>query len=165
MGTPQLGTAAPDVSLPGLVLTSDGGGESVTHGTYSLGAERGHPVVLAFYPADDTPTCTAQMCAYSAGLDDIAAAAPGAVVWGISTQGLDSHERFARRHGLRLPLLADDGGAAARAYGVGTPLGVRRSVFVVDAAGVLRWKHVALVGLSYQDVATLRDALSALAPA
>lgn len=156
--SPEVGETAPDFTLPGLVLT-DG---EVRRGDYTLSAERGHPVVLAFYPGDDTTVCTKQLCSYTAELD--AFKDLDATVWGISTQGLDSHERFARKHGLAFPLLADTNSEAVKAYGIGMPgLGLRRSVFVIDAAGVLRWKHVALVGVTYQTTETITRQLAALA--
>jgi peroxiredoxin Q/BCP len=155
--TPEIGSPAPDFTLPGLVLT-DG---SVQRADYSLSAERGHPVVLAFYPGDDTPTCTKQMCAYTSELDRFKGLS--ATVLGISPQGLDSHEKFARKHQLAFPLLSDTEGTAIRAYGIGMPgLGLRRSVFIVDADGVLRWKHVALIGVTYQNTDTLTEQLARL---
>jgi peroxiredoxin Q/BCP len=137
--------------------------ERVERGDYALSAQRGHPVVLAFYPGDDTAVCTKQMCAYSSGLEEFTGL--DAVVWGISRQDIDSHERFARKHGLRLPLLADTAGVAVGAYGIGLGGGLRRAVFVIDAEGVLRWRHVALLGLTYRDVATITARLAGLGAA
>ncbi|MFG6294753.1 redoxin domain-containing protein, partial [Streptomyces rochei] len=70
-------------------------------------------------PGDDTPVCTAQLCSYSDGLDDLQTA--GAAVWGIGPQGLDSHERFARDRNLRMPLLSDEGRTVAKAFGTPHP--------------------------------------------
>ncbi|HEY3502031.1 MAG TPA: peroxiredoxin [Actinocatenispora sp.] len=157
MATVRTGEPAPDFTLPGLVMAD----EEVRHAEYQLSAQRGAPLVLAFYPGDDTPTCTRQLCSYSSGLDELTGL--GATVWAISPQDLDSHERFARRYGLRMPLLADADRTAVTAYGVGLPgLGLRRSVFVIDAEGVVRWKHVALVGVTYQTVRTISAQLAAL---
>ncbi|MCK9894754.1 peroxiredoxin [Frankia sp. AgB32] len=150
MAGPTVGKQAPDVTLPGIVLV-DGERQDAE---CSLAAERGHPVVLAFYPGDNTPVCTRQLCSYSAGIEVFGTL--GARVWGISPQGLDSHEAFAREQGLSFPLLADPDRDAVRAYGIGIPgLGLRRSVFLVDAEGMLRWKQVGLVGLTYSDVDTI----------
>ena len=77
----------------------------------------------------------------------------GATVWGISPQDVDSHEGFARKYDLSFPLLADVGLDVTRLYGIGLPGGgLRRSVFVIGAEGVLRWKHVAALGLTFRDV-------------
>lgn len=152
----EIGSEAPDFTLPGLRLN-----DSVPDlGSYTLSAERGHPVVLAFYPGDETAVCTKQMCAYSSGLEGFSEL--GATVWGISPQDLDSHERFARKHDLRLPLLADVGRTAVEAYGIGFGSGLRRAVFIIDGEGIVRYRHVALVGLTYRGVDTLKKELAAL---
>lgn len=151
MSTPAIGAPAPEVDLQGWV---DGAARR-----FRLSEERGHPVVLAFYPGDETPVCTRQMCSYSDGLD--AFADLGAQVWGISAQDVDSHRRFAEHRGLKLPLLADPSRVAVDAYGVGG-LMVKRSVFVVDADGVLRWSHVSRLGLTYQNNDTLAQVLREL---
>ena len=83
-------------------------------------------------------------------------------MWGISTQDLDSHARFAAKRGLTFPLLADTDKAVVAAYGVNGPLGTRRSVFVVDADGVVRWRHVAAVGLTYRDAGEIAGVLAGL---
>ncbi|HWG93916.1 MAG TPA: peroxiredoxin [Mycobacteriales bacterium] len=150
------GDPAPDVDLPGW---HDG-----QERRFRLSDHRGAPVVLAFYPGDDTPVCRRQLCSYSDGLDELTAT--GAHVWGISAQDVASHRRFAEARRLRLPLLADVDRTAVRAYGVGGPLGlVKRSVFVVDADGRLAWSHVSALGLTYQDVDALRAVLDSLEPA
>jgi peroxiredoxin Q/BCP len=143
-----IGDRAPDFTLEGT------GGH-----TYRLGDLLPGWVVLAFYPGDFTPVCTRQFCSYRDAadhLDDLDAA-----VLGISPQSVDSHERFASEHGLTVPLLADPDHATARAYGVVGPGGlVRRSIFIVDPDGVVRYRHVALLGLRYKDVEHLASALS-----
>ena len=155
MGSPTLGAAAPDFTLDG--TAPDG------RRAFRLSELRGRPVVLAFYPGDDTPVCTTQLCSYQ---DDLGAFDElDALVLGISPQNLDSHERFAARRGLTFPLLADPDKAVARLYGATGPFGIRRAVFVVDADGVLRWKHVATLGLTYQSAETLTDVLRGLASA
>jgi peroxiredoxin Q/BCP len=149
---PEVGSPAPDFTLP--AVTPPGRRDC------SLSAERGHPVVLAFYPGDDTRTCARQLCSYQ---DDLGLLTEtGAVVWGISTQDLDSHARFAAKRGLTFPLLADTDKAVVAAYGVNGPLGTRRSVFVVDADGVVRWRHVAAVGLTYRDAGEIAGVLAGL---
>ena len=153
---PEVGSKAPDFTLPGLRLE----GTEVERGSYTLSAELGHPVEIAFYPGDETTVCTRQMCSYSSGLEEFTGL--NATVWGISPQDLDSHEAFARKHDLRQPLLADVERTVVRAYGVGLGSSLRRSVFVVDAAGIVRYKHVALLGMTYRSTDTLVKALAAL---
>ncbi|MFE4449580.1 peroxiredoxin [Streptomyces sp. NPDC056796] len=154
---PTTGLPAPDFTLPGGVL-ADG---TFQRRDYTLSAARGRAVVLAFYPGDNTAVCTRQLCSYSSGLETFEGL--DAEVWGISPQGLDSHESFARGRELRMPLLVDAGRETARAYGVAAPgIGVRRSVFLIGPDGVLRWKHVALVGATFQSVDTLAGHLSGI---
>ncbi|MET9915486.1 peroxiredoxin [Streptomyces sp. NPDC059605] len=155
--SPQLGLPAPDFTLPGGVLVEG----AFERRDFGLSAARGRAVVLAFYPGDNTAVCTRQLCSYSSGLEEFEAL--DAEVWGISPQGVDSHESFARGHGLRMPLLADTDREAARAYGVAAPgIGVRRAVFLIGPDGVLRWKHVALLGATYRSLDTLTEQLSGI---
>jgi thioredoxin-dependent peroxiredoxin len=146
----DVGQAAPDFELPGTESR-----------TYRLSELRGKWVVLAFYPGDFTPVCTRQFCSYRDGddrLDEL-----GVEVLGISPQSVDTHERFRRQHGLTVPLLADEDREVLRRYGVLAPGGVvRRSIFIVDPEGVVRFRHVALLGLHYKDVTDLSEALAAL---
>jgi thioredoxin-dependent peroxiredoxin len=147
--TLKAGEAAPDFTLPGT------GGR-----TYSLGDERGHVVVLAFYPGDDTAVCTVQLNSYN---DDLAAYTElGAVVWGISPQGIESHEAFAAKHGFKFPLLADEDKAVGESFGILGPLGFyRRSVFVIDAGGTVRFAHRSLVGATFKKSPELVAAVQA----
>ncbi|MFI1398305.1 peroxiredoxin [Streptomyces sp. NPDC020681] len=151
------GRPVADFTLPGGVLVD---GEFVRR-DYTLSEHRGHPLVLAFYPGDETAVCTKQLCSYSSGLESFTDV--GAQVWGISPQGVDSHESFARAHGLRMPLLADADRAVSKAFGVAAPgIGLRRAVFVIAADGTLHWKHVALFGATFQSKETLARQLAAL---
>lgn len=119
---------------------------------------RGRWVILAFYPGDFTPVCTRQFCSYRDGADRLDEL--DADVIGISPQSVSSHERFAAEHHLTVPLLADTDHETARAYGVVAPGGlVRRSIFIVDPEGIVRYRHVALLGLRYRDVERLGEAL------
>jgi thioredoxin-dependent peroxiredoxin len=155
--TPDTGRAAPDFTLPGILLKD---GDAVA-ADYTLSAHRGRPIVLAFYPGDNTSVCTRQLCSYTSGLESFTEF--GATVWAISPQGLASHEQFARKYSLAFPLLADEGLKVSRQYGITLGnAGLRRSVFVVDADGVLRWKHVTLVGLTFPPAATISAQLAAL---
>jgi thioredoxin-dependent peroxiredoxin len=158
--TPEIGQSAPDFTLPGVTLAD---GEGV-RSDYTLSALRGNPVVLAFYPGDNTSVCTRQLCSYTSGLESFSNF--GATVWAISPQGLDSHEKFASKFNLAFPLLADEGLKVSRQYGITLGgAGLRRSVFVVDGDGILRWKHVTLVGLTFPSAETISAQLSALAAA
>ncbi|WP_393059153.1 peroxiredoxin [Streptomyces sp. LN549] len=153
----QLGQPVQDFTLAGGVLD----GDSFERRDYTLSAARGRAVVLAFYPGDNTAVCTKQLCSYSSGMETFEGL--DAEVWGISPQDVDSHESFARGHQLRMPLLADPGRETARAFGVAAPgIGVRRAVFLIDADGVLRWKHVALLGATFQSLDTLAGHLSGI---
>jgi peroxiredoxin Q/BCP len=155
--TPDVGQVAPDFTLPG-VLLADG---EAAQGLYTLSQQRGNPVVLAFYPGDNTAVCTRQLCSYTSGLESFTGF--GATVWAISPQGLASHDKFARKYNLAFPLLADEGLAVSKQYGITLgAAGLRRSVFVIDSGGVLRWKHVTLVGLTFPSADTISGRLSAL---
>jgi peroxiredoxin Q/BCP len=155
--TPETGQVPPDFTLPGIELAD---GEAI-RSEYTLSQHRGKPIVLAFYPGDNTTVCTRQLCSYTSGLENFTGF--GAAVWAISPQGLASHERFARKYDLAFPLLADEGLTVARQYGITLAgAGVRRSVFVIDANGVLQWKQVTLVGLTFPTAETIAAQLAAL---
>ena len=116
--------------------------------------------MLAFYPGDFTPVCTRQFCSYRDDKEQVEAL--DAAFLGISPQGVESHENFMRVHALTVPLLADEGKDVARAYGILGPGGfVRRAVFIVDPAGVVRHRNVSLVGLTYDSAADIVAALTA----
>jgi thioredoxin-dependent peroxiredoxin len=155
--TPETGQAAPDFTLPGLEIRAG----AAIRSDYTLSAQRGNPMVLAFYPGDNTTVCTRQLCSYTSGLE--AFTGFGASVWAISPQGLDSHERFARRYNLGFPLLADEGLKVSQQYGIAVGGAMlRRSVFVIDAGGILVWKHVTLVGLTFPSAQTISAKLEGI---
>jgi thioredoxin-dependent peroxiredoxin len=146
----EVGLAAPEFALEGT------GGR-----TWKLDEHRGRWVVLAFYPGDFTTVCTRQFCSYRD--DDAKLAALDAEVVGISPQSVESHDRFTAEHELTVPLLADTEKDVARAYGVLGPGGfVRRAIFIVDPAGVVRHRDVSLVGLRYRTVDQIGRELAAL---
>ena len=148
----MINSPAPDFTLP--AWTPEG------RTTLTL-REQATPVVLAFYPGDDTPVCTRQLCSYQDDLGVLTAL--GAVLWGISSQGLDSHERFAAKRGLTFPLLSDEDKAVHALYGAKGLMGLpKRAVVVVDAQGVVRYHHASQVGLTYQDTDTIAEVLQAL---
>jgi peroxiredoxin Q/BCP len=149
MAKVDVGDAAPDFELPGT------GGK-----TYKLSDYRGRKLVLAFYPGDFTAVCTKQFCYYrdqSEKLDQI-----GADVLGISPQSVESHERFTQEKSLNVPLLADEDKSVAKAYGVLAGPMVRRAVFVIDEQGIIRHRKVTLVGLSFESVDDLEQAVAAV---
>lgn len=143
----EVGDRAPDFELHAT------GGDTVR-----LADFQGRWLVLAFYPGDFTPVCTRQFCSYRDAADRLDEL--GAEVVGVSPQTLDSHERFRAKYGLTVPLLADPDRTMIRAYGVLGPGGiVRRSIFIVDPDGIVRYRQVALLGLRYQDVEDLKQSL------
>jgi peroxiredoxin Q/BCP len=137
MARPKPGDPAPDFSGP----TTDGS-------QVSLKDFRGKKVVLYFYPMDDTPGCTAQACSLRDHNAEIKA--KGAAVLGVSTQDVASHQKFAAKHKLNFPLLADTDRSVARAYGtIGDGVGgalrgmlglAQRVTFIIDEKG--RVAHV-----------------------
>jgi peroxiredoxin len=127
------GAPAPDFTLP------DQAGEPI-----SLHEFRGRPVVLVFYPADWSPVCGDQLTLYNEVLPLFQE--HDAQVLAISVDGRWCHRAFAEQRNLRFPLLTDfePKGAVARLYAVYDPeKGVaRRSLFVIDTEGIIRWSHV-----------------------
>src|SRR4051812_11967786 len=149
---PGVGEQAPDFELEG------------TDGTFRLSDHRGERVVLLFYPGDNTPVCTRQFCSYTEHDEEIAKL--DATLVGISSQDLDSHEKFTAKHGLNIPLLADTDCTVAKAYGAHAPIvGTRRAVVIVDEEGLVRYRHDHTLGLDYQTVDELSEALAELGPA
>src|SRR5215213_1671597 len=149
MASPQVGDPAPDFELDG------------TAGSFHLAEHRGERVVLLFYPGDNTPVCTRQFCSYrdeAEGLDGL-----DATVVGISSQSIESHRDWISKHGLTVPLLADPGGKVARAYGTRRRLGgSARAVVIVDEQGLIGHRHDHLLGLDFQTVDDLREALESM---
>jgi peroxiredoxin Q/BCP len=147
---PSTGDKAPGFDLPGT------GGRN-----YSLSAYRGQPVVLVFYPGDNTPVCTRQLNEYTSDIDKFAEV--GAQVLAISPQSVKSHEGFSEdQGGFGFPLLADEDKAVGIAYGIIGPVGFyRRSVFVIDGEGVVRYAHRAVGGLTFRPTNELVDAVRA----
>jgi len=146
---PDVGDPAPDFELEG------------TEGTFKLSDHRGERVVLLFYPGDNTAVCTKQFCSYRDNPE--AFGALEATVVGISSQSIDSHQGWTEKHGLNVPLLADEGGAVAKDYGAHTPIvGTKRAVIVIDEDGLVRHRHDHRLGLDFQSVDDLREALAAL---
>ena len=151
----RVGHAAPDFVLPGT------DGTDIGRRDYSLEEFRGQPVVLVFYPGDDTAVCTTQLNSYTSDID--AFAEVGAQVLALSPQDVASHERFATKQGgFAFPLLADTDKAVGEAYGILGPLGFyRRSVVIVDREGIVRYSHRAVAGLTFKPTSELVEAIRA----
>lgn len=132
----NLNQPAPDFRL------KDGSGND-----WHLADHRGKVVVLLFYPGDETPVCTRQMCSVRDRWKDYQAT--GAEVVGISTDSIESHRKFAEHHDLPLRLLSDADGKVSTLYGAKSiiPGRTARSVFVIDADGKLRYQDVRALGL------------------
>jgi len=132
----SVGAQAPDFSLP------DGDGKQ-----WRLSDHRGKVVVLLFYPGDETPICTRQLCSVRDRWEDYVAT--GAEVVGISTDSAESHQKFAEHHQLPLRLLSDRDGQVSKLYGARSliPGKVARSVFVIDPKGALRHADIRPLGL------------------
>ena len=134
MPQPQVGREAPDFELP-----------AHTGAPVRLKDFRGRKnVVLYFYPKDDTPGCTREACDFRDAHERLAG--KDAVILGVSKDPLDSHERFAAKHGLPFTLLSDAGGDVAERYGVWKEksmygrksMGIERTTFLIDKQGVVR---------------------------
>ncbi len=125
--TASIGESAPDFTL------KDGDGRD-----WRLSDRRGRVVVLLFYPGDETPVCTKQMCSVRDNWEQYAET--GAEVVGVSTDSVESHRRFAEHHSLPLRLLSDPGRRVAEMFGAKSWLPGRaaRSVVVIDAGGRVR---------------------------
>ena len=157
MSAVRVGHPAPDFTLPGTDGTPEG------HRDYRLSELAGRPVVLVFYPGDNTPVCTRQLNSYTADVDEFREV--DAQVLAISPQSVESHDAFsADQGGFAFPLLADVDKSVGRLYGILGPVGFyRRSIFVVDGGGVVRHAHRAVAGLSFRPTAELVAAVAAAA--
>ncbi|MDK1373019.1 peroxiredoxin [Sinorhizobium sp. 6-70] len=147
------GDVAPDFELP-----RDGGG------SISLSALRGKPVVLFFYPKDDTKACTEEAISFSGLADDFAAA--GVVLIGLSPDSAKKHDRFAKKHNLTVALAADEEKSVVNAYGVWVEktlygrkyMGVERTTFLINADGTINrvWEKVRVAGHASEVLAAAR---------
>lgn len=138
----SVGDTAPDFTLP-----RDGGAE------ISLSALRGGPVVLYFYPRDDTPGCTKEAIGFTEALPQFEAL--GATVLGVSRDSVAKHEKFRDKHDLGIALIADDG-SLTEAYGTWVEknmygrksMGIERATYLIDAEGRIAqiWRKVKVPG-------------------
>ena len=150
---PKVGDKAPSFAL-----SADGGGE------VSLSGLKGKTVVLYFYPKDDTSGCTAEAIAFSK--DAKAFKQAGAVVIGVSKDGVASHDKFKAKHKLDVTLGADEDIKVAQAYGVWVEksmygrryMGMERATFLIDGKGVIRniWRKVKVPGHSADVLASVK---------
>ena len=139
----KAGDPAPNFDLP-----TDGAGRA------SLGKLKGKPVVLYFYPKDDTSGCTSEAKGFTEAADAFAKA--GATVIGVSKDSVLSHEKFKAKYDLGFPLAADTDGAAVEAYGVWVEksmygrkyMGIERATFLIDPQGKIArvWRKVKVTG-------------------
>ena len=137
------GDKAPNFSMP----TDDGG-------RVALKDLKAKPVVLYFYPKDDTPGCTAQACAFRDALPDFSKVA--ATIIGVSRDPVASHDKFKKKFGLTFPLASDEDGTVSEAYGTWVEksmygrkyMGIERSTFLIDGKGVIQkvWRKVKVPG-------------------
>lgn len=136
---------APDFTLPAI-----GSADVVKNGQVHLVDLKGHTVVLYFYPKDDTPGCTKEACSFRDANREMQKR--GAVVLGVSTDSVASHQKFAEKYGLSYPLLSDTDATVSQLYGVYGEknmygkkyLGVNRETFLIDKDGIVRkiWHKV-----------------------
>jgi thioredoxin-dependent peroxiredoxin len=138
-----IGDKAPDFTMP-----TDGGG------TLTLSQLKGKPVILYFYPKDDTSGCTAEACGFRDSFPDFGRT--GATVIGVSRDSVASHDKFKKKHALPFTLASDADGAVTERYGVWVEksmygrkyMGIDRSTFLIDKDGVVRglWRKVKVGG-------------------
>jgi len=152
---------------PDFTLASDEGAK------VKLSSLRGSPVVLYFYPKDDTPGCAKEARSFRDRKQELAAL--GAKVLGVSPDDVASHEKFRARFSLNFPLLADPGHKIAEIYGAWglknsygkTSEGIRRSTFLIDAEGVIRrvWTNVKPDGHDEQVIEAIKELQAQASPA
>lgn len=147
--SPEIGEVAPDFTLPS------------TEGTIRLSDRlKQRAVLLVFYPGDDTPVCTRQLCDYRDHLEIFAGL--GVDVLAINPQPLDSHERFAKKHALPFPLISDEDRTVCEAYGASGLLGMtKRALVLIGSDGLVRWRRTDLP-VFRRTADELRDVISEL---
>jgi peroxiredoxin Q/BCP len=149
----------PGQRAPAFTMTADNGA------TVRLSDFRGRPVVLYFYPKDDTPGCTREACAFRDQRPKFQKL--GAVVLGVSADSVESHTRFRDKFGLNFPLLVDADHKVAQKYGAWREknmygkkfMGIQRCTFLIDPAGKVArvWKAVKVDGHDEQVLAALAE--------
>lgn len=159
-GEPAVGQKAPDFSLP---WADKDGFHLKPEERIELSKLKGKIVVLAFYPADWSPGCTTEVCTLR---DDAGFGGLGkldAVIYGVSGDYVFSHMEWAKHHNLPFALLSDHDHAIAKAYGsFNTDAGFnKRTVYVIDRAGVVRYANLNFRAGSAEDYTALRAAITA----
>ena len=147
---PDVGDLAPDFTL------------ASTQGDVTLSQRLANgAVLLAFYPGDDTPVCTKQLCDYR---DNLAVFADlGVQVIALNPQTLASHEKFAKKHALPFPVAADADGAVCRSYGAAGLFGItKRALVLVGRDGRVRWRKTDFP-LFFESTGEIREAIAGLA--
>jgi len=137
------GDKAPDFTMP-----TDGGG------TVSLADLKGRPVVLYFYPKDDTPGCTKEACAFRDAMPDFSRV--NAEIIGVSKDTAAKHDKFKAKYDLTFTLASDEDGSVCEAYGVWVEknmygrkyMGIERATFLIGSDGAIRkiWRKVKVAG-------------------
>jgi peroxiredoxin Q/BCP len=156
VGGPREGTKAPDFSLPWATKETVGAADS----PYELWRDRGKTVVLAFYPADFTKGCTAELQTFADQYDTLFG--PGVVVLGISADSLESHKRFAASLDLPFRLLSDGDLKVARKYASGGDGGrAKRTVFVIGPDGLVKYRNLKFNALDPKHYSALGSAVQA----
>jgi peroxiredoxin Q/BCP len=149
----------PGVKAPSFTLVDDSGKKT------KLSDHKGKPIVLYFYPRDDTPGCTKQACAFRDATSELKKL--GAVVLGVSTDSEASHAKFRDKYQLNFPLLADEKHEVAEAYGAWREknmygkksMGIQRSTYLIDGKGKIAkvWKRVQVDGHDAEVIEALRE--------
>lgn len=144
---------------PAFTLNADDGSK------VKLADQKGQPVVLYFYPQDDTPGCTKEACAFRDRKSEIESL--GAAVFGVSPDSVESHAEFRDKFELNFPLLSDPDHRVAEKYGAWREknmygkksMGIQRSTFLIDANGRVAkvWKRVKVDGHDDQVLQTLQS--------
>jgi peroxiredoxin Q/BCP len=145
----QVNDKAPEFSL----INADGQ-------SFRLSERMGERLLLVFYPGDDTPVCTRQLCDYRDGIE--AFSELGVTVVGISPDDADSHCRFRERHDLPFELLSDPELKVAALYGCRAVIGMKRGVFLLDEDHIIRYRHVEALALFRRRREELIEAIEAL---
>lgn len=147
--TAQLNESAPDFEL-----------EDADGKRFKLTEHQGQRLLLVFYPGDDTPVCTRQLCDYRDGIE--AFRDLGVEVVGISSDDAESHRRFRERHQLPFRLLSDPDLTVARLYDCKALVGMKRGVFLLDEAQLIRYRHVETVAVFRRSREELIEAIGKL---
>ena len=127
---------------------------------FNLSEQVGQKVLLVFYPGDNTPVCTRQLCDYRDGIESFAGL--DVEVVGISNDSAESHRKFRAKHNLPFTLLTDADLKVAALYDSKGVLGMKRSVFLVDEQGVIRYLHIESVALFRRKREELLEAIRSI---